>query len=91
MNSTTQYIICSCQHRDHMLILNADDEKNHLYVTIEIHLSPLPFWQRLKRAFLYVCGKRTRYGDFEEIVLDRNNASYIKDFIDDCIKDERFL
>lgn len=91
MKSTTQYVICSCQHRDHMLILNADKEKDHLYVTLEVHLSPLPFWQRIKRSFLYLIGKRSRYGDFEEIVLDRTNTTYIKDFIDDCLLDEKFL
>jgi hypothetical protein len=41
---------------------------------LEIHLTPLPFWKRLKNAVKYVMGQRSPYGDFEEIVLSPDMA-----------------
>jgi hypothetical protein len=41
---------------------------------IEIHLSPLPFWQRVGNALRYIFGARSKYGDFEEIMLTPHEA-----------------
>lgn len=41
---------------------------------IEVHLSPLPFWQRVGNALRYILGRRSPYGDFEEIILGPEDA-----------------
>jgi len=86
-----EFVICSCNHIDHLLILNLNDE-NEKYVdcTIEIHLSPLPIFQRLMRAIKYVFGFRSRYGDFDEIVIDRSRALQIRNFFDNALGKENF-
>ena len=50
--------------------MSADDED----LFIEVHLTPLPFWKRVRNAVGYVFGRRSRYGDFEEVVLSTTDA-----------------
>ena len=49
----------------HSFVVSADEED----FFIEIHLTPLSIWGRVKNAIRYVLGKRSVYGDFEEILL----------------------
>jgi hypothetical protein len=56
---------CACGSIEHSFVIAADDED----MFIEVHLSPLPLWQRVKNAIGYVFGRRSMYGDFEEILL----------------------
>jgi hypothetical protein len=61
---------CKCFSLEHTLFVCADDED----LFIEVHLSPLPFWKRLGNAMRYVLGRRSPYGDFEEIILGPEDA-----------------
>jgi hypothetical protein len=54
----------------HSFVVSADEED----LFIEVHLSPLPIWGRIKNAISYVFGKRSVYGDFEEVLLSPNDA-----------------
>ena len=62
--------LCRCGSVQHSFVLTADDED----VFLEIHLSPLPFWRRVVHAVRYVLGRRSEYGDFEEILLAPDEA-----------------
>jgi hypothetical protein len=54
----------------HSFVVSADEED----LFIEVHLSPLPIWGRIKNAISYIFGKRSVYGDFEEVLLSPNDA-----------------
>ena len=58
--------LCECESHDHMMIVSNDEEG---YVFVSIHLTPLPLFQRIVNAVSYIFGKRSIYGDFEEILL----------------------
>lgn len=88
---TREYVICACNHLDHMIVLNAGMDDKRMDVSMDIHLSPLPFWQRLSHAFWYVLGRRSKYGDYEEVVLGREQMSSIMRFCDECLKDSRVV
>lgn len=62
--------ICACGSLEHSFVVTGDT--NDLF--IEIHLAPLPFWVRVRNAVAYVFGHRSKWGDFEEIVLTPNMA-----------------
>jgi hypothetical protein len=62
--------ICRCGSLQHSFVVTVDKED----LFLEIHLTPLPFWKRLKNAVKYVMGQRSPYGDFEEIVLSPDMA-----------------
>jgi hypothetical protein len=61
---------CKCFSLQHSFFVCADEED----LFIEVHLSSLPFWERVKNAIRYVFGQRSPYGDFEEIVLGPEEA-----------------
>lgn len=86
---TREFVICACNHLDHLVVLNAGMDEKRLDVSMDIHLSPLPWWKRISHAFWYVLGRRSRYGDFEEIMLGREQLYSISKFCDDCLKDGR--
>ena len=50
---------------EHMFAVCADEED----MFFEVHLAPLPFFDRLKNAVRYIFGKRCKYGDFDEILF----------------------
>jgi hypothetical protein len=57
--------VCKCHSMQHSFVVSADEDD----VFIEVHLTPLPFLQRVVNAVRYVFGGRSPYGDFEEILL----------------------
>ena len=62
--------LCRCGSLQHSFVVTADE----LDMFLEIHLSPLPFWDRLGNAIRYVFGGRSKYGDFEEVILSPMEA-----------------
>lgn len=55
--------LCRCGSIQHMLVVTADDDD----LFFEVHLAPLPFFERVKTALRYILGRRSRWGDFEEV------------------------
>jgi hypothetical protein len=51
-------------------VVSADEDD----VFIEVHLAALPWWKRWGHAFNYVIGRKSKWGDFEEILLDPATA-----------------
>lgn len=79
-----KYLECSCGSIEHMVKFSYfEDEKDLLYM--EIHLRPHSFLNRVANAIKYVFGYRSMYGDFDEVLLDRDEVLKLKE---NC---ERFL
>ena len=70
---------CKCGSFDHIFCVTVDEDD----MFIEVHLCPLPFWQRVKNAVSYIFGRRSRYGDFEEIILTPLDAFILGDSLVD--------
>jgi hypothetical protein len=62
--------VCRCFSIEHSFVVSADEDD----VFIEVHLAALPWWKRLGHAFNYVIGRKSKWGDFEEILLDPATA-----------------
>lgn len=58
-------------------MVSADDED----LFIEVHLASAPFWSRVKSAARYVLGGKSKWGDFEEILLSPEQALDLGDKI----------
>lgn len=69
-----QLIICSCHNVEHQVIIYYDKEDNVAYA--EYHLCKLPFWQRLKYGIKYIFGYQSRYGAFDEMIIDKKYGDY---------------
>jgi hypothetical protein len=68
---------CRCYSIEHSFVVSADEDD----VFIEVHLAALPFWARVRHAFNYVIGRKSKWGDFEEILLDPATALDLGDKI----------
>ena len=72
----TELMICQCGDPSHQLIIYYDDDVNMPTVYVAVHLSPeTNFFKRLWRGIKYVfSNKRSKYGDFDEIILKPEDA-----------------
>ena len=70
MSMKRTLFVCRCGSLQHSFVVTADE----IDIFLEIHLVPLPFWQRLGNAIRYIFGERSKYGDFEEILLSPYEA-----------------
>ena len=62
--------VCRCYSIEHSFVVSSDEDD----VFIEVHLAALPVWSRIVHAVRYVLGKRSKWGDFEEILLSPEQA-----------------
>lgn len=67
--------VCKCFSIEHSFIVSGDDED----LFIEVHLASAPFWTRVKNAVNYVLGRKSKWGDFEEILLSPEQALELGD------------
>lgn len=70
-------IVCACHNVEHQMIIDYDKEDNLAYV--EFHLVKLPFLKRLMNGIRYIFGYESRYGDFDEMIIDSTYADYFID------------
>ena len=70
-------IVCACHNVEHQMIIDYDKEDNLAYV--EFHLVKLPFLKRLRNGIRYIFGYESRYGDFDEMIIDSTYADYFID------------
>jgi len=75
-----KYIQCVCGDPKHTLMILQEDDGD---VFFYIHLSSMSFWKRLWYAFRYVCGKKSRYGCFEETILTEKQVKELRKMINE--------
>ena len=49
---------------------------------MEIHLAKLSFWDRLKHDIKYIFGYRCMYGDFDEVILKKEDVHKIEKIVE---------
>lgn len=68
-------LICQCSSIEHQIsFVWFDDEDGKGDVYMETHLKPLSFWQRVKNGILYIFGHRSIYGDFDDVILRKEDV-----------------
>lgn len=82
MSVNTDLLICACATADHQVIFRYDTDDSDKMVYCTIHLSKLPFLKRLKCAFMYLMGYQSRYGAFEEVILDQTHVKQLQKVVD---------
>ena len=79
-----ELFVCHCGDVSHQFVVSSFDDEEEIY--IEMHLSDVGFWNRLKYAFWYVLGKRSRYGcgAFGEVFLNKEQITHLIDVLHEC-------
>ena len=70
--------VCSCHNTEHqMVVLYGEDEINDVkypMVYIHTHLVKRPFWQRVGYGLKYIFGHQSRYGAFDEFIINPDDV-----------------
>jgi hypothetical protein len=67
-----------------MVLRFISDDDDFIYVAT--HLTPVVWYERIWNAVLYVLGKRSRWGDFEEYLWTAGHIREFRDFCDNWLK-----
>ena len=76
--------VCRCYSIEHSFVVSGDDDD----LFIEVHLAALPLRKRLWNAIRYILGKKSKWGDFEEILLSPEQALDLGDKVIEWAKGE---
>jgi len=73
-----ELFICACHSTDHQLIFLPFEDKEHgNEVFVHVHLVSQPFWKRLRHGIKYIFGHKSRFGDFDEMILNKDHAKQL--------------
>lgn len=75
------YIECDCYSPDHTMRFTKIKEENILYVTV--HLSNYSFWKRLVFGARYIFGYTSRYGHFDEFLINDKEKQKLINILND--------
>lgn len=80
MKNNDELEICTCGSPEHQMIFSFDpDDGWNDYMFITIHLSLGPWYKRIWPGIKYLFGYQSKYGHFDEIMLDKDGVQRIKD------------
>ena len=80
-NDNEILLLCDCSSDEHQMIVRWDDNDKEVYVSIHL-ANNTGFWKRLWRGLKYAFGHRSRYGEFDEIILRKEDASNLQKVVD---------
>jgi hypothetical protein len=79
-NELPSVIICECSSTEHQMILYPDIEERTIYC--HVHLFKYGFFRRLKAAFKYLFGYKSRFGAWDEFIIKREYADKLREMAD---------
>lgn len=75
---------CNCSSMEHLVRFSCweDELPNHKLIYGHIHLADYgSIWRRVWKAFRYAIGYRCRYGEWEEVIIDKDKAIELRDYL----------
>ena len=80
-NDNEILLLCDCSSDEHQMIVRWDNDDKEVYVSIHL-ANNIGFWKRLWAGLKYAFGHRSRYGEFDEIILRKEDASNLQKVVD---------
>lgn len=78
----TDLLICACSSSEHQIIIKRADWGDQKWHTVQIHLtSSDSFWNRVKTGIKYIFGYKSKYGDFDEIIIEKEHVPQLRKLI----------
>ena len=71
-------LICECNSVEHMIVFSYIEDEVDGDVYVEYHLKPLGFWGRLVHGIKYIFGHRSKWGDFDNMILKRGDVDKLE-------------
>jgi hypothetical protein len=92
----TEIILCDCYSPEHQIIVHYDNDENELgekypMIYLYVHLNKLPFWKRLKYGIKYIFGRKSRYGAFEEFIVNPEDIDKFENIVSHLKNNKKVL
>ena len=74
-------LLCSCYSSEHQMIIHLD-EGGDLFppeAFVHVHLVRRSFWYRLVYGIKYIFGYKSKYGAWDEFMLDKTHANSLRE------------
>lgn len=84
-----EHICCACESDEHQINFryfeNTKEGDDYVYMTI--HLNPKHnVFKRIIKSIKYIFRYRSKYGDFDEVILDKERCLKIINFLEKSVK-----
>ena len=73
MNDGKELLVCKCHDVNHQIVIEWFEEDGEFEVYAEVLLKPHGFWKRLWTGIRYICGHRSKCGDFDEFMFSEEH------------------
>jgi hypothetical protein len=81
---THEVIICACENVEHQIIFSyfedEDDIPKEVFMTIHLVHEPNIF-KRIWKGIKYIFGYKCRYGNFDEIILNKSHIRQLNKIV----------
>ncbi len=80
-----EYFSCDCGTPDHIfriMYFTDSKEAEDDYLFCSVHLTRGSFWRRLKNGLRYIFGFDSRYGQWDEVLLGKEEALRLRNVCD---------
>lgn len=75
--------ICNCSDIEHQMIVSIDSEDKEKEIYVSIHLSDYHnFFQKLWIGIKYIFGKKSKYGNWDVIILNEKDMIKLKEILE---------
>jgi len=81
MEEKPELFICECHSTNHQLVFMYDDDDNRTYVHVYLTTWKNPF-RRIWVALKYIFGYKSRYGAWDEFILNPKDVVRLKEHLD---------
>lgn len=76
-------LICSCNSTEHqMVIYKTTDPLYGPEAYVHVHLIKRSFWYRLKYGIKYIFGYKSKYGAWDEFILNPGHIDQLQNVVD---------
>ena len=77
--------VCSCHNTEHQMVVLYDEDDidgvRFPMVYVHTHLVKRPFWQRVGYGLRYIFGHQSRYGAFDEFIINPDDVQGIEKIV----------
>ena len=78
---TTEIFLCECHSSEHQYLFHYMEDEHRNEVSIQPHLVRRSFWYRVKYAFKYIFGYKSRFGAWDEFIINPDDIPKLKKVI----------
>lgn len=81
--------ICSCASSEHQICFFSDDDPKIPEIYLEVRLNEYYFFKRLKIAFKYIFGYKSKYGSFDTFIFDNRDIEELYGYLRNKIRKDK--